>query len=724
LFDDADARGAGRHAPWEPALGSILVDVGLHGAKAFVAAEAIVSGPTCTDESEGAITDPLRTRVAKHRVDGRGNLGGFVWQCTCGVLSGADFAGEHCSQCRTDVVESVAGANRWVCDCGAVVRTRHSRVKCESCGEAVRKQATSRRDLARVELSLPTAVVHPWRFDEAAALLGLTRNEFEELVTSHGPMPVLEVAEAALEEAPTAAVRERMAREDDSATLRALGKCLFKLQNWCYEGAGQLSLSAVPVVPSRFLMCGLVPGAPTFVHGGLLEQYRDLRRAIEQAEQLANATMPALRTSVGIALQEAVQSLYGDCERTSDRVDSLADLVGRIWPVSRSPDLDTVVPGLCLKDGVLSFQSPSRGDEGENEEGVAAELREEAVGAVPLTLPRLPTIPISSPDYWTVRYAQVQLNERLLAPIAGLFSELSFARLDSASRERLELLGVEDTDELSLIAAREVLRSLDRHGSRPDQLLLLFECKLPVPLPSDPEPARARLMERLERALPSSDVGSAIAREVLAYILGGWWKATPTPTNPLGWRRESPEQQLESPWTRAVPPLRSSAWALWQGMGAFSNPVRWLLGREPRTAYLSNAVGKYEFLPRQPWWDERERVDSEQPELVRESIGEEAATASPEQVPVASVLEGDVSAGGAVDDPQAPESDVETVGREHLATSAESDLGGPIAGTFARVLRGDIETWLSRAPGQAAVRLPQQGKSLNLKAGKLEGGTG
>ena len=134
-------------------------------------------------------------------------------------------------------------------------------------------------------------------------------------------------------------------------------------------------------------------------------------------------------------------------------------------------------------------------------------------------------------------------------------------------------------------------------------LIQILEARLPLRLPSESMTARSKLMERLENIIPGRDTGGLIAKEMLAFILGGWWRGTPTKHYPLGWRREKPNEQLKEPWSRVIPPLRSQAWQLLSGVDAFIKPLRWLFRREPATTFLSNFIGRIEYVPRPPWWD-------------------------------------------------------------------------------------------------------------------------
>ena len=676
---------------WFPALGALSVDLCLGALGGILPPECVVAGPKRVEANSERLTVPTRTQLSRFRSDGRGNLGGFFWQCECGTLTGPDRAEETCARCGETVLESVSGANRWTCECGGMVRSRDTRETCDECGRRLALEKLLRADLSRIHQPLPIAVLHPWLKGEAAALLGLVEEELSEVVRSHGPESVLAAASNALNRGPFAAISLRLSLEKEAGLSRLLGRALFRLRRWHDDGGPDLSIASVPVVPARFHFCGLPPGAPRLVHGGLVERYAALRLAIEQAEHLLGSSSGGLRISAMVAVQEAVDALYGKCdESSSGSVQSLASLVCRIWPLSRYSEVETAIPSLLRRKDVIGLQLPSQSAGGED----GSQMGERrSLQVLPSRGGR--TFRPTSRDFWEARSALHLLTNSFLLPLAAVYSGLSDVQLDSTVTGQLEALGVEPADELATLGLRELLRCISLPGARPQALTDILATRLPLTLPSDPVEAEGKIRERLDHAIPSVDNGAEIAKVLLTFLLGGWWRSAVTANHPLGWRREPPGESLAGEWRRAVPTLGSKAWLLLTHSSWLLEPVRSLMGPPSQHPLVLNALGMSATIPRIPWW-----IPEDEGTPARSSQPTQNILAAPPPVPTRDVL-----------DP--PSTTVRHILQDAGKTSpAPSEATSNSRPTMrARVLTGTIWSWFADSESQYAPLPERKGKS-------------
>jgi hypothetical protein len=595
LVENQVCRTNSNTAGWEPALGILMHDLGLVGLQTFVTKEAIVEGDSRIEEVKEHLTDPIRSQMTKYRIDKRGNLGGFWWQCQCGILSGVHHAFEICAACNTLVTESLKGANRWSCDCENVVRVKDTGATCSICKTKIHEINVPRSKLSRIHLPLPIPVIHPWYKQEMAAILGLELKELVNIFECHDPSTIISFAETALATDPEAAIRNRMSRESDKEKLRSFGLALHALRAWLKKGNCSLTLTKIPVVPSRYLLLGLPAGTPRLIHGELVRRYRDLRHAIEQVSELSDIGFEPVRISSHTALQHAVDELYGQLDSRSEKVDSLAALVARIWPLSRDDNLQTAIPGLTrINEEISILEAPQKhctNGAPQNDCDTAQRIHK------PLTLDLSIGFPVTDEYHWKERNAQHLLTGKYILSLAAIFAGIDPSRLTSMTKEELKVSEVELTDDIPTLGLRECLRAIANPNNLAHELLALLIPNLPISLPSAANAASDALSSRLKIALPSSDSGTRIAKCLLADILGGWWHHKPTAEDPLGWRREPADKTLPSPWKRAVPPLKSRAWLLWPNARSFLSPVESLLQIGTNHPLLSNALGKIAHIP-------------------------------------------------------------------------------------------------------------------------------
>jgi len=264
------------------------------------------------------------------------------WSCACGRLTGARRAHEVCASL---VLVGTSSAAKALPDDG--------------CGTPVllRAALSSRRLPQKLPLTEP--VLHPWRMEAAAALLGLTCAELlEEQARSGATRLALRFAVALREEDPTAAARARLA-EVEPAERVGLVHGLEMLREM--RDAGTLRphrflLARLSVLPRALQPTGLPPGAPNTVQSALTRAYQEVHAASRRLSILKNSGASLLVRTARRTLQEKVRVLFGSPWQgvMSGEPRSLAELTARLWPLTRPPRLRSVIPGTFRVEGLLA----------------------------------------------------------------------------------------------------------------------------------------------------------------------------------------------------------------------------------------------------------------------------------------------------------------------------------------------------------------------------------
>ncbi|MFY0523103.1 hypothetical protein ACN28I_07900 [Archangium gephyra] len=264
------------------------------------------------------------------------------WSCACGRLTGVRRAHEVCAS--LDLV-GTAPAEKALPDDG--------------CGTPVLLRAALSRRRRPQKLPLTEPVLHPWRLEAAAALLGLTCAELlEEHARSGATRLALRFAVALREEDPTAAARARLAEVEPAKRVELVhGLELLRAM----RDAGTLRphrflLARLSVLPRALQPTGLPPGAPTKVQSALTRAYQDVHAASRLLSGLKSSGVSLLVRTARRTLQEKVRVLFGSPWQgvVSGEPRSLAELTARLWPLTRPPRLRSVIPGTFWVDGVLA----------------------------------------------------------------------------------------------------------------------------------------------------------------------------------------------------------------------------------------------------------------------------------------------------------------------------------------------------------------------------------
>ncbi len=262
------------------------------------------------------------------------------WSCACGRLTGMQRAHEVCASL---VVAGTAPAERALPDNG--------------CGTPVLLRAALSRRRRLQTMPLEEPVLHPWRMEAAAALLGLTRAELlEEHACSGATKLALRFSVALREKDPTAAARARLA-EAEPTERGGLMRGLELLREMRAAGAlrtHRFLLPRVLLLPRALHPTGLPSGAPAVVQSALTQAYQAVHAASRRLSGVKNCGVHLLVRTARSALQESVCGLFGSPLQGTVRGEprSLAELTARLWPLTRQPRLRSVIPGTFEVEGV------------------------------------------------------------------------------------------------------------------------------------------------------------------------------------------------------------------------------------------------------------------------------------------------------------------------------------------------------------------------------------
>ncbi|WXH30370.1 hypothetical protein WA016_04340 [Myxococcus stipitatus] len=547
---------------------------------------------------------------------------------------------------------------QWSCWCGRTHGRRRAFEPCEpdswGCGTSVllRQAAQERRALPTLGLSEP--VLHPWRMESAACLLGLTVLELKTRQVQVGAVVLGVLMHQALRQGPPgAAGRKRLggglSAMEREALLRGLESLERDAGQWGKNLVGRFFLSALSVLPNTFHPTGLPPGAPALVKSPLTTAYQQVRFASNRLTALRPSGSKLLVETARASFLEAIDALFGPLNqgRHHDEPRNLAGLITRLWPLTRAPGLRSVVPGLFRVEGRPSqegldsafieqeverlpsvlerlsrastkeVQPPPRAtgdDDNDSDEPIPSprdgidvvrvRTARTAPGATTLGIfsseqaiffPPLPspTPEPSSSEFWEERAARerlIRIHLPFLMGIVGAFSQLDAEQVET--REELSEALRMPSGSVGTVTLREFMKALSRRESRPLGLCRLFEARGPTPLAEDGAKACAMVEETARKAFPGDAPWLQLGRHLLARALSGWWKSFPREGAPSGWAWEPPEQKGPARSRRFVPPLTSTAWSAWPGMTAVTTPVRFLMASagQPTEGGLLNPV--------------------------------------------------------------------------------------------------------------------------------------
>lgn len=239
--------------------------------------------------------------------------------CACGALNGAKWSGRRCHGCR------------------GVVKTRPVRLV----------------GLSWPAIELPCPVLHPWKAEVAAALLGLTGTEFWELMKGWGPVHLRAAIETRLAAgAPLGDGLTRLRGGPGTQPLRSaerarLGLALHRLARLLRTDPtlSTLWLDTVPWPAPGLLSAGLTAGAPEPRTSPLVRHVQTLSAAIDLLQGLQFAPQELLSRQAQVGLQDAVRDLYGTVDEAPG-LGNLAAWLRMCWPLARSGLESVSAPGL------------------------------------------------------------------------------------------------------------------------------------------------------------------------------------------------------------------------------------------------------------------------------------------------------------------------------------------------------------------------------------------
>ena len=583
--------------PWEPALGTLLMDLGLSAALPMVNASLVVAGPIRCDETSNKAVDLTRRRLISRDIHALANLGGLTYSCSCGELFGASRFGEECCKCHHVVAPSSQSARQWSCRCGAVISTSRQSVVCETCNEKQQFTHAERHSLERRHVALPVEIVHPWRLRVAATLLGLTLKELKGILESHGPTLVLAAARERLaSQSWLRILQARFQRETNRRTAYELGRGYLETQALANADVLDevLALSSVPVLPDRFLVGGFPTGSNRLLHGSLTERYRVLLSAIQQTVVSKSASTHALSTASQFQLQATVCELYGISDGTESNATDLASLVRHIWQSSRPADTPTTVPGLVENDDGLwlAVQEKQNRD--------AQKPLDETIHRYPIPTPLPTRVEIGSETSWTEKHARDILLRDYFPLLLGACASLDhLANEDERIEDVLEEAGVPSSGDRDRYLARNLLLAFESTTFGGTELINILTSRPPLQLPADARQAVEQIESRLLKCFHSGSEVDTLARVTLVQILGGWAQGPHSLGDPLGWRWIGALGLCPEGWRRVVPRFNSAAWRVWPAMLMFLETPSWLLG-STKAPPLLLALQGFSSSPLQP----------------------------------------------------------------------------------------------------------------------------
>lgn len=518
----------------------------------------------------------------------------------------------------------------WHCDCGDLHGARRAFERCEKCRALVTLHPRKRRRLP--VLALPEPVLHPWRAELAAAILGTS---VEDLLSFHASKGGEALAAALLEVSQQDRLALARQRLLDSARNGGMGQAWLALLQDTSPGSplvSNLLTSTLPVLPpilhptsfrsANSHSAHLPPLASSHVSSPLTSRYLRVLYQASRLERLRRSNSQLLLEVSRRELQHAVSELFGSVEvgRSSTEPAHLAALLCRIWPLSRPTGLRSALPDLVrswarparvsARSIVVErfgaedkdLQPPAEFERKEFDEGVDSiqEIEFFGVERVPLLLEPekpgrahlgvmghaqwrwMPGLPQrkpepADPEFWRERCAMDIFVKDLLPLIVVIVAgRTPQGSRDGSSRSEAQ------RDLSHLLAA------LSGPGAAPADLVQLLQAKLPMNLSRDGDEARQSVARIINRAFPGSAPLLEAARVRLTLMLSSFWVVPASPEHPLGWAWVAPDALSPAQGRRMVPPLQSMAWRLLPEFDAVAAPARF---------FLANPSRRWDVLP-------------------------------------------------------------------------------------------------------------------------------
>jgi hypothetical protein len=508
----------------------------------------------------------------------------------------------------------------WRCSCGATVGRRRAAGLCDRCGSRILERP---RDISATPirvLPLPVPVLHPWRVQAAAALLGLTSSELREILQSFPQAYVFELCETA-SSSPLALCERRILESADVDTREELGKG-FAMLRGLVDDAGSsrehlpvleaLWLRAVPIFPEIHRLIGCPPGSDSSLSPLLLARYRRLRLAIHQFAYLWPEHSEGLRMAAWHSLQTATDAIFGGLDESGDTEGTLHELFSFTWPTAYPSSLTHCVPGQYRGGSVRDAETITHSA---HPFGRAALLNNDAPGRVlhatkdmlltgdrtlELKAPQR-SIDVASELSWRERWAYHRLVSSHLTQLAAVADAATYLdipdeiwvawRWPSHANRRL----------LGRLILRTMWRRLSSANASPLALHKILIVSKTLELPANESSAGQVLEGRLQLCFPDADVGTTMLRYCFGRVLSAWTLCKPDAQAPLGalWNARALGD-------RVLPAANSPLWRLLPAFGALCDPVRWLATSQ-QAPPKSEVVRAYLRLEVEPvpdeWWD-------------------------------------------------------------------------------------------------------------------------
>lgn len=622
-------RAASRPHGWHPAASSLYeLAVASH-----VGAPPIVPTPWGEPrERQRALTqhDPVRGgRGYRHRrprdgvdpvtgYDAQQRYAPWAWSCVCGALHGEVRAFERCR----------------VCDARTEPRIRT--------GELPPVGA----------IGLGTPVVHPWRKPIVAALLGLTPDELQTILSGHDVSALADATRSALSE-PERSLLNRLARDEHGKDSEGLARGFEALEPVLRGRLGfeDLWLSELCLLPTRLLPDALPAGAADLLASPLTRHYRVVASAAGLVEHAKSAGEPLLRSLTAVRLQRAVDELFG--QHDAPGAGTLAELWRRIWPTTVDGQVEFAVAGL--------FRGCSTAELGRWRHASVFGERPSGRGDDPIRLgivgdgdvvelpPDRPTRGVvASSAAHQERQAWCWATGPALPKLAAICLGVDVvpdvrAELQAALPDALS-----DTLDIGRVVLRELLRAIEPTRGRPSVLRRLLDGVRAEVLPSERDAAVAVIRDRMRAAFGARDPGTRLVEHAFAIVLTRFSRGPVTENCPTGWRAVPGAEAPALRFRRCVPRFGDAAWLAWPGFLLLTDPIRCASEGRWNDAL---SIGHRAWLgldtppPPSPWWSEEdaEALLDEQVSAAATSATFEPATDVP--VPVAAapvpVAEGD-----------------------------------------------------------------------------------
>ena len=251
------------------------------------------------------------------------------------------------------------------CACGRLRGPHTAFEVCARCGTPAVCSPDRRRPGKVPAIDLPEPIPHPWRITALATLLGWTAAEFARQFAEHGGEWVVQQATAAMH-SPLSRVEARLHGLDKRAERLEVTAGILALDAELLTPGFEhrAFLERVAFLPAALHPCGAVGVSAWIVASPITRNYRLVHNAAHRLRVFLDRGIPLLEETARLQLWAAVGELYGSADvATSIRepVD-LAGLLTRIWPVSRSPRLRSVVPGMFRIVGRPAPDDPRDGD--------------------------------------------------------------------------------------------------------------------------------------------------------------------------------------------------------------------------------------------------------------------------------------------------------------------------------------------------------------------------